>query len=68
MIDLSEEHFTPAYEIRYRNAKGRLAHCLRANCDSDTKAKLVVDAMKLRSDSLLEVWRSWVDLSMTRYS
>lgn len=50
----------PAYEIRYRDSENRPTHCFAAECDCDTKAKVVAHAMKAPADRGLEVWRAGV--------
>lgn len=50
----------PVYEIRYRDSEDQLTHCFAAECDSDTKAKVVAHAMKASADRGLEVWRAGV--------
>jgi hypothetical protein len=46
----------PAYEIRYRDADGALAHQFSADCDDDRRARILAHAMKLPSATRLEVW------------
>jgi hypothetical protein len=47
----------PAYDIRYLDGEGHLAHAFSADCDSDGRAKVLAHAMKLPSCKRLEVWR-----------
>jgi hypothetical protein len=46
----------PAYEIRYLDSHGIVAHHFSATCENDTKAKVIAHAMKSPSDAGLEVW------------
>jgi hypothetical protein len=48
----------PAYEIRYLDSNGGVAHHFSATCENDTKAKVIAHAMKSPADSGLEVWLS----------
>ena len=50
----------PAYEIRYLDGEDHLTHGFAAECDSDTKAKVVAHAMKAPADRGLEVWHAGV--------
>ncbi len=47
----------PAYDIRYLDAAGSLAHTIRADCDDDRKARVLAHAMKLPRALRLEVWQ-----------
>ncbi len=46
----------PAYEICYLNAEGALAYKFAADCDDDSRAKVLAHAMKLPNAKRLEVW------------
>lgn len=46
----------PAYEICYLDETGTLTYKFSANCDDDTRAKILAHAMKLPSAKRLEVW------------
>jgi hypothetical protein len=46
----------PAYEIRYLDGQGCLAHAFSAMCDDATRARVLAHAMKLPSAGRLEVW------------
>jgi hypothetical protein len=47
----------PAYDIRYLDGDGYLAHAFSAECDDERKARVLAHAMKLPSAERLEVWR-----------
>jgi hypothetical protein len=47
----------PAYDIRYLDADGILAHGFSAMCDDEGKARVLAHAMKLPSAERLEVWQ-----------
>jgi hypothetical protein len=46
----------PAYDIRYLDGEGFLAHTFSAVCDDDKHARILAHAMKLPSTKRLEVW------------
>ena len=46
----------PAYDIRYLDGDGSLAHTFSAMCDNDGRARVLAHAMKLPSAERLEVW------------
>ena len=46
----------PAYDIRYLDSEGSLAHTFSAVCDNDGRARVLAHAMKLPSAKTLEVW------------
>ena len=46
----------PAYDIRYLDSDGALAHAFSAVCDDDRRARILAHAMKLPSAERLEVW------------
>ena len=46
----------PAYDIRYLDHDGALAHTFSAVCDDDGRARVLAHAMKLPSAERLEVW------------
>ena len=46
----------PAYNIRYLDGDGFLAHAFQAICDNDGRAKFLAHAMKLPSCTRMEVW------------
>lgn len=46
----------PAYDIRYLDGAGSLAHAFSAVCDNDKRAQVVAHAMKLPSAERMEVW------------
>jgi hypothetical protein len=46
----------PAYDIRYLDSEGSLAHTFSAVCDNDGRARVLAHAMKLPSAERLEVW------------
>jgi hypothetical protein len=46
----------PAYDIRYIDGDGFLAHTFSAVCDDDSRARVLAHAMKLPSTKRLEVW------------
>jgi hypothetical protein len=46
----------PAYDIRYLDRAGSLAHAFSAVCDNDKRAQVVAHAMKLPSAERMEVW------------
>ena len=46
----------PAYEILYLDEVGHLTYKFSANCDDDSRAKVLAHAMKLPSARRLEVW------------
>ena len=46
----------PAYDIRYLDSDGSLAHAFEAVCDNDKRARVLAHAMKLPSTERLEVW------------
>jgi hypothetical protein len=47
----------PAYDIRYLDGEGALAHAFAADCDDHAKARVLAHAMKLPSAERLEVWQ-----------
>ena len=47
----------PAYEIRYLDGQGCLAHAFCAMCDDAGRARVLAHAMKLPSAGRLEVWQ-----------
>jgi len=47
----------PAYEICYLNGDGVLTYKFMANCENESRAKVLAHAMKLPSCKSLEVWR-----------
>ncbi|MBV9549619.1 MAG: hypothetical protein JO256_08120 [Alphaproteobacteria bacterium] len=47
----------PAYNIRYLDGAGALAHAFCADCDDEGRARILAHAMKLPSAQRLEVWR-----------
>ncbi len=47
----------PAYDIRYLDAAGFLAHAFSAMCDDERRARVLAHAMKLPSAERLEVWQ-----------
>jgi hypothetical protein len=57
----------PAYEICYLDGDGVLTYKFLANCDNDSRAKVLAHAMKLPSCKRLEVWCG-EDLIYTRPS
>jgi hypothetical protein len=46
----------PAYDIRYLDDEGYLAHTFSADCDDDKHARILAHAMKLPSTKRLEIW------------
>jgi hypothetical protein len=46
----------PAYDIRYLDGEGFLAHTFSAVCEDDKRARVLAHAMKLPSTKRLEVW------------
>ena len=46
----------PAYEICYLDAYGTLTYKFLANCEDDSRAKVLAHAMKPPSAKRLEVW------------
>jgi hypothetical protein len=46
----------PAYEIVYLDEVGHLTYKFSANCDDDSRAKVLAHAMKTPSAKKLEVW------------
>jgi hypothetical protein len=46
----------PAYDIRYLDGEGLLAHTFSAVCDNEKRARILAHAMKLPSAERLEVW------------
>jgi hypothetical protein len=46
----------PAYEICYLNSDGVLTYKFMANCENESRAKVLAHAMKLPSCKCLEVW------------
>jgi hypothetical protein len=46
----------PAYDIRYLDGQGSLAHKFSAECDNDKRARVLAHAMKLPSAERLEIW------------
>jgi hypothetical protein len=46
----------PAYNIRYLDGDGFLAHGFQAACDDEKRARILAHAMKLPSAQRLEVW------------
>ncbi len=46
----------PAYEICYLDEGGALTYKFSANCDDDSRAKVLAHAMKVASARRLEVW------------
>ncbi len=46
----------PAYDIRYLDGEGFLAHTFSAVCEDDKRARVLAHAMKLPSNKRLEVW------------
>jgi hypothetical protein len=46
----------PAYDIRYLDDEGSLAHAFSAVCDNEKRARILAHAMKLPSARRLEVW------------
>ena len=46
----------PAYDIRYLDGEGSLAHAFSAMCDNEKRARILAHAMKLPSAERLEVW------------
>jgi hypothetical protein len=46
----------PAYDIRYLDGQGALAHKFSAVCDNDKRAQVLAHAMRLPSTERLEVW------------
>ena len=46
----------PAYNIRYLDGEGFLAHAFQAVCDDEKRARILAHAMKLPSAERLEVW------------
>jgi len=46
----------PAYDIRYLDGEGSLAHAFSAVCDNEKRARILAHAMKLPSARRLEVW------------
>jgi hypothetical protein len=46
----------PAYDIRYLDGDGSLAHAFSAMCDNERRARVLAHAMKLPSAERLEVW------------
>ena len=47
----------PAYDIRYLDGDGYLAHAFSAECDDERKARVLAHAMKLPTAQRLEVWQ-----------
>ena len=47
----------PAYDIRYLDATGLLAHAFSADCTDDSRARVLAHAMKLPTAERLEVWK-----------
>ncbi len=50
----------PAYNIRYLDEAGLLAHAFSAICDNDARARILAHALKLPSCKSLEVWQDEV--------
>lgn len=50
----------PAYEICYLNSDGVLTYKFMANCENESRAKVLAHAMKLPSCKRLEVWNGEV--------
>lgn len=50
----------PAYEICYLNGDGALTYKFMANCETESRAKVLAHAMKLPSCKRLEVWQDEV--------
>ena len=48
----------PAYDIRYLDGDGSLAHTFSAVCDDDKRARILAHAMKLPTAERLEVWHN----------
>jgi hypothetical protein len=46
----------PAYDIRYLDGDGYLAHAFSAECDDVRKARVLAHAMKAPKAERLEVW------------
>jgi hypothetical protein len=46
----------PAYDIRYLDGEGLLAHAFSAVCDNEKRARILAHAMKLPSAERMEVW------------
>lgn len=46
----------PAYDIRYLDADGALAHAFSADCADEKKVRVLAHAMKLPTAERLEVW------------
>jgi hypothetical protein len=46
----------PAYDIRYLDGSGLLAHAFSAVCADHGRARVLAHAMKLPSAQRLEVW------------
>jgi hypothetical protein len=53
---ITEDGPMPAYEIRYLDGEGDLAHAFSAMCDDVRRARVLAHAMKLPSAGRLEVW------------
>lgn len=47
----------PAYDIRYLDGDGSLAHTFSAVCENEKRARILAHAMKLPSAGRLEVWQ-----------
>ncbi|HEY3638570.1 MAG TPA: hypothetical protein VGK90_10505 [Rhizomicrobium sp.] len=47
----------PNFEICYLDDEGSLACSFSALCESETQAKVLAHAMKLRDYKMFEVWR-----------
>jgi hypothetical protein len=54
--EIPEDGTMPAYEIRYLDGQGCLAHAFSAMCDDARRARVLAHAMKLPSAGRLEVW------------
>jgi len=50
----------PAYEICYLNGDGILTYKFMANCENESRAKVLAHAMKLSNCKTLEVWNGEV--------